>query len=202
MGWMRPHTGHAPDVGKFGFSPAAARLAALVLLCWPLLGSAAVTTDNPWLVKAAYLFNFAKYVEWPADRFASANDPIRIGVLGEDPFGTALDSVIKERTAQQRPVKIVRSNKVEDVLDCHILYIGASEQTRLPQIMSRVRKLPVLTVGEQREFLQRGGVVCLRTQKQNVVFDIHLGAASEARLKLSARMLENAQSVIRKDTPE
>ncbi|MEI7728954.1 MAG: YfiR family protein [Verrucomicrobiota bacterium] len=182
---------------------AAAKLVALVLVCcWPLLGRAAVTTDNPWLVKAAYLFNFAKYVEWPTTRFTSTNDPICIGVLGDDPFGVALDNVVKNRTAQQRPVTILRAKKVEELLACHIVYIGASEQTRLVQILSQLRKLPVLTVGEQRDFLEQGGMVRLRTQRQSVVFDVHLPAADTAQLKLSARLLENAQSVIRKATPE
>jgi hypothetical protein len=156
----------------------------------------AETKPSPeYLIKAAFLFNFAKFVEWPADSFKDDLSPINLYILGTDPFGPALD-IIKDKTVKGRPLKIKRANKVDDIEACHILFISASEKENLKQILYALRNSSTLTVSETEGFAQMGGIINFVIINKKVHFEINLDAAQRSRLKMSSQLLKLAKIVI------
>ena len=142
---------------------------------------------DEYRLKAAVLYNLAKFVEWPGESFQAATSPFVICVLGADPFGEALDQSLAGRVVGGRPVVARRINDVES--GCHILFIADSEVRRLSTIMDKLRGASVLTVAEVNGFVDRGGVIGLVTEDDRVRFEINADAATKARLKISARLL-------------
>jgi hypothetical protein len=146
-------------------------------------------------LKAAFLFNFAHFIEWPADTFASPNTPIIIGVLGDDPFGPILDKIVEGETVQNRKLVIKRSRQVDDLKDCQVLFISKSEKDRVPQILASLDDASVFTVGEMEGFAQHGGVTNFFLQGKRVRFEINLEAARRRGLKISAQLLDLGSEV-------
>ncbi len=144
-------------------------------------------------IKAAFLFNFAKFVEWPERAFARADSPIVIGVLGDDPFGADLDRLVRGKRIENRELVIRRYQDVDRAAGAHILFISASEQRRLPAILADLRSSPVLTVGEVPQFNRLGGIIQFAMENRKVLFDINPGAAERARLRLRAQLLRLAR---------
>src|ERR1041385_8021065 len=123
----------------------------------PALGQAAKAPE--YSLKAAYLFNFTQFIEWPSNRFASAEAPIVIGVLGEDPFGAVLDQAVKGKTLGARPFEIRRFKQVADVRGCHVLFVCASEAKRVAEILASSDKEGALTVSDLDRFAEQGGTI-------------------------------------------
>ena len=146
-------------------------------------------------VKAAYLFNFLKFVEWPADAFTDSLAPIVIGVVGDDPFGGALPEVVIGKTVQGRDLVIRKYHASENLRGASILFISASEKKRLPQILTSLRGASVLTVADMDGFLDEGGMIQFLFEDDRVRFAIDVGAASRARLKISSKLLSLARMV-------
>ncbi len=142
-------------------------------------------------LKAALLYNFLKFVEWPADTGTTRT----VCVLGEDPFGPALES-IAGRTAAGRTVETKRLARVEEVAGCHLLFISSSEANRLPQVLQVLADSSVLTVAEMRDFARRGGMVGLSVRRNKIHIAINVEAYEQARLTISSQLLSVA-SVIR-----
>jgi len=162
----------------------------------------AETKPSPeYLIKAAFLFNFAKFVEWPANAFKDDLSPINLCILGRDPFGPALDT-LKDKTIRGRPIKIKRANKVDDIETCHILFISASEKGNLKQILDVLRNSYILTVSEIEGFTQMGGVINFIIVNKKVHFEINPAAAEQSRLKISSQLLKLAKIVIPKSEKE
>jgi len=147
-------------------------------------------------VKAAFLNAFANYVAWPAEAFPEPNSPLVVGVLGEDPFGPALEANLQGKTAQHRPLQIQRFARLADIKPCHILFISTSERKALPEILTALRGRSILTVSEVPEFLEQGGMINFVFDRPNVVFEVNLMASKPERLELDARMLNVARLVI------
>lgn len=150
-------------------------------------------------VEAAFLYHFAKYVTWPPTVFGSAGNPIVIGVLGDDPFGEELmNTIAREKPVQGRPLQIMRSRNLTELLHCHILFISASEEPRLAQHLATLARVksPALTVGESEDFLKVGGGGMIRfvVEKNKVRFDINARAAETAGLTLSSKLLSLARN--------
>jgi hypothetical protein len=146
-------------------------------------------------VKAAFLYNFAKFVEWPADTYPDPNAPIRLCVLGEDPFGRILDHAVLDKTVNGRRLMILRSRQVQELRDCHILFISASEKKRLPEIFAALQGSNVLSVGDTEQFAELGGAIQFTLQDNRVRLTINLDAAERARLKISSKLLSLARVV-------
>lgn len=178
-----------------------ARLMAGVL-CGLLSGAtgARSQTELPseYEVKAAFLYNFAKFVEWPADAFLNPNEPIRLCVLGEDPFGRVLDHAVQSKSINGRTLTILRSRQVRELRACHIIFIGASEKNRLPEIFAALRGSSALSVGDTEQFVQSGGAIQFTLQDNRVRLTINLAAAERAHVKISAKLLSLAR-VVRDD---
>ncbi len=165
-------------------------------LTWALAlasGTAALAASQhatEYEVKAACLYRFAKFVEWPAACLPDGTGPIVIGIIGVDPFGDILDDAIKGKTVNDRPVEIRRFARIDDITKCHILFVSRSERQKLGQILGRREVTCALTVGESDEFVQRGGMINFRIKDKRVVFEISQVAAERAGLKISSQLLK------------
>ena len=146
-------------------------------------------------VKAAFLYHFARYVEWPPDGFPPGGDAFVITVLGDDPFGPALDEALQGKTIRDRRLVVRRVTRPEDVGASQILFIGDSESQDLPRILHRIEASPILTVGEAPHFAERGGMIRFDKDRDRVGFEINVGSAERARLRISSQLLKLARIV-------
>ena len=146
-------------------------------------------------IKAAFLYNLAKFVEWPGDPLSDSQAPIVLGIVGEDPFGKALDAVILGKTVNGRGLVVRRLGRGGDLRTCRILFISSSEKRHLAQILESLKGSSVLTVGEADGFVQSGGVIQLLLEESRVRFEINPDAAARARLKISSKLLALARIV-------
>src|SRR5437867_10886401 len=157
-------------------------LALLLAVCLVLPANA--DTSPEYKLKALVLFNFAKFVDWPPQAFPNTTKPIVIGVLGEDPFNGVLDEIVRGRTINGRSLTIKRSERVEDLKDCHVLFISASEKSRHPQILANLSGSNVLTVSDTDGFLAHGGMVRFLMVDKKLRFASNVAAAEHAGLKI------------------
>jgi len=145
---------------------------------------------SEYRVKAAYLYYFTTFVNWPPEAFPNAGDEVVIGVLGEDPFGAILDETLRGKTVGNRKLVVRRFGSVKDVRESHVLFISSSEQDRLASILKVLDGAAVLTVGESDGFASRGGQIAFRTEDKKVRFDINVAAVERAPLKVSAQLMK------------
>lgn len=172
--------------------------AGVLLLAGMLMGAAPANAQeslSEYQVKAAYLFNFLKFVEWPNDAFADPLAPVVIGVVGDDPFGNALTQIILGKTVLERDVIIRKYHAGDDLRNCQILFISASEEKKLPRILESLRGSSVLTVADMEHFIEAGGMIQFKMENNRVRFAIGLDSAEHARLKVSSKLLAVAESV-------
>jgi hypothetical protein len=176
------------------------RLALAALLLGPEAGPAPAAALGPGLpteyeVKAAYLFNFAKFVEWPPDAFKDGAAPFVIAVVGHDPVGAALDQILAGKSVNGHPVQVLRVTDPDQARGAHIVYVGAPGGASMTPALRRVSREGVLTVGDGEDFATRGGIIGFRTQDRRVRFDINAQRAEQAGLKLSSQLLKLARIV-------
>ena len=165
------------------------RVLALGLFLWAMTTpTIAAEVRRPEEVKAAFLFNFAQFVEWPSNAFASAQSPFVIGIVGEDPFGQVLESIVTGETVRGRPLQIRRFRRPRDIIGCHILYLSPSEDRRTAELLAAVRARPILTVGEGDDFIAAGGIMQFVTER-SIRLRINLDRAREAGLNISSKLL-------------
>ena len=150
---------------------------------------------NEYQVKAAFLYTFAKFVEWPPQAFPSPSNAMTICVLGEDPFGGFLDDAVRGKTIGNRPLVVYRLANLRAAGECHILFIAASERNRMPALLASVATPGVLTVGDTAEFTAQGGVIGLRLDGDRIRLQVNLTAAEKAKLRISSRLLSLATIV-------
>jgi hypothetical protein len=158
--------------------------------------------SKEYQIKAAFLFNFVQFVEWPAAAFPDALAPVRIGVLGEDPFGSSLQEIVQGEKVHDRNLVLQRSREIEDLKDCHLLFICKSERARVGEILSEVAPRSVLTVSEVEGFAQRGGIINLYLEANKVRFEINPTAAQLHGLKISSQLLSLGKIVGRSPLKE
>ena len=149
-------------------------------------------------VKALFLFNFAKYVEWPAEAFSGPSAPITIGIVGDSPCAEYLQKTIEGKTVSERPIVFKLVEKTADMERCQILFIGESEKKRLEEVLAQLKGQPVLTVGESEQFAQRNGMIGFVKREGRVRLAINLAAARRAKLEISSKLLSVADDVIGK----
>jgi hypothetical protein len=146
-------------------------------------------------VKAAFLYNFARFVTWPDATFKEPNAPLVIGIFGKDPFGFTLEQTIHDKTAQNHPLVVRRYQNIEDTHTCHILFIASSEQKELTSLLNHLQTSSILTVGEQNNFCQNGGMINFILVNRRVRFEINPQAIERSTLTISSRLLKLAQIV-------
>jgi hypothetical protein len=154
-----------------------------------------------YAVKAAYLFNFARFVRFaPSDAFNNRQS-FDICVVGDDPFGTTLDGLTANEQLYNKPVRVVRLKAVTDARGCAIAYISASEGSRLKPNLDALRGQAVLTVSDLPDFLQHGGMIQFLTVENHVRFAVNLDAVRSAQLGLSSELLRVATTVSGETSP-
>jgi len=166
-----------------------------VLLC-SLAATAQAQSATEYQVKAAFLFNFARFVEWPTDAFSSADSALQICVLGQDPFGRDFEQVIVDKTVNGHRIEIAHPDGVPQARACQILFIATSEKSRLTSILQGLKGASVLIVGDTPGFAALGAVINFVLDDNRVRFEINLRAAGLAHLKISARLLTVAKVVL------
>jgi hypothetical protein len=171
------------------------RAALAGLLCCGLAVSAPAEPSREYGIKAVFLFNFARFVAWPPVAFAGSQAPLVIGVLGDDPFGGALDEAANAENVDGHPLVVRRFRLVDEIGACHILFISRSEARRLGEILAALKDRSVLTVGDGDDFAQRGGMIRFVTENNRVRLRINLGATQAAHLTLSSKLLRPADIV-------
>lgn len=171
-------------------------------LCFVIFLLGAIQADGAefqqateYQLKAALLYNFAKFVEWPAKRFPNSQSPLHLCVLGEDPFRDDLERTIKNETVGGRTVAIRRFGKIPDRELCHILFISASEKERLGGILASLKQSTVLTVADVEGFTQLGGIIEFIIEERKIRFEINIDAADQAGLRISSKLLKLARIV-------
>lgn len=151
-------------------------------------------------IKGVFLFNFLQFVEWPAAAFPDGDAPIRIGVLGDDPFGKVLEDTVRGELIRNRRLVVERSHHLAELKHCHLLFICRSENHRLDEILASLATRPVLTVCETTGFARQGGVIALFLEGKKVRFEINPATARQQGLKMSSQLLGLARIV--EETPD
>jgi hypothetical protein len=178
---------------------AGAVICALLAIAWGCLGGTSATCAAESLseseVKAAFLINFPKYVDWPATAFATTNSPIVIAVLGKTEVTDELQKNIAGRIVNGHKLVLKRLAAGDEAGECHILFISATEQQVAPDLLVKLKDRSVLTVGESNDFLDFGGVINLARREQKIALEVNLTAAAQARIKISSKLLSVASVV-------
>jgi len=180
------------------------RLAGLAaVVSWALLASPSLRAQqarpSEYQVKAAYIYNFGRFVTWPATATAEPNSSFAICVLGKDPFGAILDSTLGGESLEGKPVAIRRIQKPQDASGCRILFIDSAEESHLRDILMALDDESILTVSDMPDFSRRGGMIQFVLDGERVRFEVNLTSTENAKLTLSSELLKVAATV-RKST--
>jgi hypothetical protein len=164
-------------------------LAAITGVLTPYATAAAPTEYD---IKAAFIYNFSKFVQWPT---VDTSKPFEIGLIGKDPFGSTLDETVRGKHVNGKKVVVRRFFRIEDIVDCDILFVASSEERNLERILKVLQSGPVLTVGDMDQFAERGGMINLVNAGNRVRFDINIEAIERAGLTASSQLLQLARIV-------
>lgn len=169
-------------------------IAATLLTCIPFVSFLNAQETSPDLehqVKAAFLYNFARFVEWPPDTPAGEGSFV-IGVLGPDATSRALEATVQGKSVGGRTIQVRPVKSQEEATQCHMLFVGSETPERLARMLSAVRRAAVLTVGDSDTFARAGGIVNFVMQDNHVRFAVNTDAAERAGLKISSKLLQLA----------
>ena len=169
--------------------------ATLLLGCGILSPTSACSAATPTQVEAVFLFNFSEFVEWPPQSFPDRRSPLVIGVLGSDPFGATRDEVVRGERVNGRALAVRRFRRIEEVTDCHILFVSQSERERLAQILHQLKGRSILTVSDMEDFARAGGMIRFVLVDNKIRLRINVEAARAAGLTISSKLLRPAQIV-------
>ena len=173
------------------------RLATAALAVTAFHANAQESVTDEYQVKAAFLYNFAKFVEWPSGTLGRSN-AIAICVLGQNPFGRVLEDAISGKTVDGKTFVVRRVSEMKAAALCQILFVSSSERMRFGAILSELRTGGgVLTVGESEGFIEAGGVVNLKLDGGKIQIQININAAEQAGLRISSKLLSLAE-ILRK----
>jgi hypothetical protein len=151
------------------------------------------TGIEEYQVKAAFLFNFAKFVQWPAQAFKSAGSPIEICVLGQNPFGTLLDKVVEGKAIGNRRFAVREVRDAPQAGECQIVFVSAAGWAQSRAVLGEIKRCCILTVGETEGFIASGGMINLKLEDARVRVEINPDAAERARLRISSKLLSLAE---------
>jgi hypothetical protein len=169
------------------------RAACLAFLLLVPAGSWAAPSE--YQVKAVFLYNFSRFVEWPTSAFAGPDAPFVVGIFGHDPFGADLDEVVRGETAGGRPLIVRRVRTAAEAAACQILFIHESEDKRLPEVIDALDHRSTLTVSDADAAVQRGVMIRLVTEKGRIRMRVNVESARAAQLTISSNLLRSAEIV-------
>lgn len=188
-----------PQDQKAGGAPGLRRLAAGAIV-WTLVAAQCLWAQGPkptdYDVKAAYLYNFGRFVEWPAS-VTSNRDSFTLCVLGQDPFGPVLDTTLAGETIGGKGVAAKRISTPQEAASCQILFLSSAEESQLNKVIETLNKEAILTVSDMPQFSQRGGMIQFVLEGKKVRFEVNLAAVQRAGLTLSSELLKVATAVRR-----
>lgn len=150
---------------------------------------------DEYQVKAAFIYNFAKFVQWPAEAFQSPTEPIAICVLGQDPFGRSLQDTVAGRVIDRRSLIVRNVSGVKQAAGCHVLFVSSVENKRSSSTLADVKPLGILTIGESDVASADGPIITFKLAGGKVRFDINVEAAERQKLRISSRLLSLAHIV-------
>ncbi len=153
-------------------------------------------TAGEYQVKAAFLYNFAKFIAWPPSSFSDASAPLRICVLGQDPFGQELRDITSDKNINGRRLQVDQVADLGLARTCHILFVASSEKAQLKRIFESLQGTDAVTVGDSKGFIDQGGMINFVLENNRVQFEVNHKAAERAGLKISSKLLNVAKHVI------
>ncbi|MCH8120886.1 MAG: YfiR family protein [Planctomycetes bacterium] len=175
--------------------------------------------SREYKIKAAFLYNFIKFVDWPEEKTSDSNEPIIISIIGKDPFGRVFEP-IKNKKVKNRIVVIKRFKSFEAIQKlgehgraefdrninylrkCHLLFVCSSEKDKVKEVLALVKDHSVLTVADTRGFLESGGIINFLMEDKKVRFEINVAAAKKSKLKISSKLLRLAKRVVKEKSPQ
>lgn len=164
----------------------------ILLLVWAVI-TAQSTAVSSAEIKAAFLYNFATFSEWPSEAFSNSNSPFTIGILGDNPFGTVLNDIIRNETKEGHPLTVKYFNKIEDVKNCQILFVNMPKSDTQVQAITALKKQNVLTVSDTPDFVSKGGMIRFFIENNKLRFQVNLGAVKEGNIVISSKLLRLAE---------
>ncbi len=194
-------------ISASGFSPISRRgqsragrasicsMGTLFLLAFLSPARAQNEASSEYRVKLAFLYNFAQFVEWPADAFPDPGSPLKICVVGNNPFSGAIEQSLRGRAVGGHPLELKTLSPQEDPRGCQLIFVRATEMKSAARIFALMRGSSTLTVGEAPSFAARGGVINLVREENKLRFEVNIKAVSQTRLKLSSKLLALARIV-------
>jgi hypothetical protein len=149
-------------------------------------------------VKAAFIYNFVQFTQWPDDAFTSADSPFVAAVMGQDPFDHALELAMQGKKIGNHPIVVKQFSSPDDLAGCQLLFVPHSEDERLDEIFRKVASHSILTIGESPKFPPAGGTIRFLLEENKIHFEINLDSAQKARLHISSKLL-NLARIYKKD---
>jgi hypothetical protein len=174
-----------------------------ISLLWLVLSFTLVSTgevvqreiSREYQIKAVFLFNFTQFVEWPEAAFPTPDGPFVIGIIGRDPFGTYLQETVQGEKMQGHPLVVKRIQSPDEAVNCHILFVNASDKADIQLIVEKARDKPVLTVGDAPNFAAQGGMIRFLKEDNKIRIQINLEATRQANVMISSKLLNLADIV-------
>jgi hypothetical protein len=181
-----------PTIKQFALLLAAAAL--LFLSGWTVRAQE-TDSDSEYVIKAGFIYNFAKFVEWPANTFSQPATPIVIGVFGSDRIAGILEQIVKDKKVDNHGFVVRRLKWAKDIKGCNILFLPAAEASHADDLVSQVKGTSILTIGEIPGFAKHGGIINFTLEDSKVRFEVNVDAAKQADLNISSRLLSLARIV-------
>ena len=166
-----------------------------VLIAAPHLAFAQGDNEGEYRVKLAFLYNFAQFVEWPADTFRDSGAPLTICVAGDNPFQGEIEQSLRGRTVGGHPIEVRRLSPDEDPHACQMIFVRVTEMKAIARILARSKGSSTLTVGEAKGFAESGGIINLTREANKLRFEVNIDAAAQSRLRISSKLLALAKIV-------
>jgi len=172
----------------------------ILALCFVLLhatqtAAASTKLTQEYDLKAAFMFHFTQFVDWPPEALPEPGTPLTIGIFGEDPFGKSLDEIVANEAVGSHKLLVRRFQNIDQIDSCQILFISPSEMNRLDRILSHISRRSILTVGETRDFALRSGIIGFVISEKRLRLVINLAAATAAKLTISSQLLRQSEIV-------
>jgi hypothetical protein len=157
------------------------------------IGYGQINPSLEYKVKAAFLFNFTRFVHWPASAYDSPDDPFVIGIVGNDPFGSYLDELVSGELANGHKIIIRRYPNGGEIRGCQLIFMNISDKTKLKLMLTQAIRQNALTVSDEDDFIRLGGILHFYMEDNKVKMEVRLAAAKAAKLEISAKLLQVAK---------
>ena len=170
----------------------------LAFCAWPVggpVGAQDVTAEREYRLKAAFLYNFAKFVDWPDDTFVDGSSPMVFCIIGEDPFGGSLEELVENKRVKGRTIIVYRANRLNGHRKCHVMFVTRSRRAGIGDIFNALAGSDILTVGDMDRFAHNGGMINMVRKKNKIRFEVNQSVISRTRLKMSSKLLNLADIV-------